>query len=51
MFEDDDFKGEIVQQIGNDPNGNLVLSQSFTLIPDEFFKDILRNTFSYIYDK
>ncbi len=47
MFEDDDFKGEIVQQIGNDPNGNLVLSQSFTPVPDEFFKDILRNTFNY----
>lgn len=33
MFEDDDFKKGIIQQIGNDPNGNLVFIREFNANP------------------
>lgn len=46
MFEDDDFK-KILLQISENPNEKLVLSKSITSVPDEFLKNILRNTFEH----
>ena len=47
MFEDKIYQTKILEQIGDNQNGNMVLSESLTPIPDEFLKDILRNTFIY----